>query len=237
MDASGLEKLKLGQDMDARSATEVVGWAAQTFKKDLVFSCGFTADDMVLLDMLTRIGAQPKIVVVDSCRMMPETYDFIDVVLDRYHLKLSFFFPDTKALAAYLKENAPNAMRHDRKLRLSCCEIRRHEPLRRAIAGHKAWMAGLRRSQGETRKSVAKVALDPVHKGHVKICPLADWSWEQVWTYAKEHGVPMQPLYEQGYMSIGCAPCTRPSQSGDERAGRWWWEPSSQREDGVHVIF
>ncbi len=237
MDASELEKLTLGQDMDARSATEIVGWAWETFKDDLVFSCSFSAGDMVLLDMLARIDAKPKIIFVDSCRLIPETYEFIDVVMDRYRIKPVFYFPDTKKLAAYLSENAPNAFRHDRELRLACCEIRRHEPLRRANAGHKAWMAGLRRSQCETRRAVTKVSMDPVHEGIAKICPIADWSWEQVFTYAKEHSVPVQPLYERGYMSIGCAPCTRASSSGDERAGRWWWESSSEREDGVHFIF
>jgi len=223
--------------MDTASAKEVVSWAHETFKEDLILPCGFSADDMVLLDMLHRVGAKPAIAVVDSGRLFSETFEFIESVIDRYNPKLSFYFPDTARLQSYIAANGPNAFRHDHGLRMKCCEIRRHGPLKRALEGRKAWMAGLRRSQGGLRKDIRKVDLDPVHESIVKICPLADWSWEQVWAYAKEHSVPMHPLYDQGYMSIGCAPCTRPSTSGDERAGRWWWEPKDLREDGVHVIF
>jgi len=237
MDASELDQLTLGQDMDTRSATEVAGWAAEKFRDDLILSCGFAADDMILLDMLYRIGASPSVIVVDSGRLFPETYEFIDKVIDRYRPRLTFYFPDVFQLGSYLVNHGPNAFRHDHGLRLACCEIRRHEPLKKALEGHRAWMAGLRRSQCEMRQATHKVAMDPVHQGIVKICPLADWSWEQVWAYAKEHSVPMHPLYERGYMSIGCAPCTRPSPSGDERAGRWWWEAAELREDGVHVVF
>ena len=231
-----LNQLTMGRDMDTCSATEVVNWGWDTFGGDLVLSCGFAGDDMVLLDMLHRSGAKVEVAIIDTGRLFSETHEFIDAIIDRYRPKLSFYFPDAEKLSRYLRKNSPNAFRLDHKLRLTCCEIRRHEPLRQALKGKRAWMAGLRRSQSSTRQEVRKVALDQVHKGIVKICPLADWSWEQVWAYAKEHAVPMHPLYEKGYMSIGCAPCTRPSPSGDERGGRWWWEASKQREDGVHFI-
>lgn len=236
MNMEELEKLTHGRDMDAASATEVAGWAHETFGGDLLLSCGFTADDTVLLDMLNRMGASPTVLVVDSGRMFPETYEFIETIIDRYKPRLNFLFPDTKALQNYVSKHGPNAFREDHKLRLKCCEIRRHAPLKKALAGHKAWMAGLRRSHGGTRQTIRKVAMDPVHPGIIKVCPLADWSWEQVWAYVKEHSVPTHPLYEKGFMSIGCAPCTRASRSGDERGGRWWWEPPDLREDGIHVI-
>lgn len=233
--AEELSGLVMGRNMDECSATEVVNWAWDTFKGDLLLSSGFAADDMVLVDMLSRIGAEFKIAVVDSGRLFPQTFDFIENIIDRYRIKPVFYFPDPEELRKYLSKNSPNAFRLDHNLRLECCEIRRHEPLRRALEGHKAWMAGLRRSQGVIRQAVSKVAMDPVHEGIAKICPLADWSWEQVWAYAREQNVPMHPLYEKGYMSIGCAPCTRASSSGDERAGRWWWEKPGLREDGIHV--
>ena len=236
MNEEKLKELTLGRDMDALSATDVVNWAFDTFKKDFILSCGFSADDMVLMDMLHRIKADVEIAVVDSGRLFSETYEFIDAVIDKYHPRLSFYFPESKKLKKYLAGNGPNAFRLDHKLRLECCEIRRHEPLKQALKNRKAWMAGLRRSQSGAREEVKKVALDTIHPGIVKICPLADWSWEQLWAYSKEHSVPMHPLYAKGYMSIGCAPCSRPSPSGDERAGRWWWEPANQREDGVHFI-
>lgn len=237
MDEEKLKELTLGRDMDSLSATEVVNWTFDTFHKDFILSCGFSASDMVLVDMLHRIKADVEIAVVDSGRLFSETFEFIDTIIDKYRPRLSFYFPDPENLKNFLSNNSPNAFRINHKLRLECCEIRRHEPLRRAIKGRKAWMAGLRRSQSETRGEVQKVAIDPVHPGIIKICPLADWSFEQLWAYAKDHSVPMHPLYEKGYMSIGCAPCTRPSASGDERAGRWWWEPVDQREDGVHFTF
>lgn len=237
MDSSELERLTHGREMNSASATEVVNWAAETFKEDLLLACGFSADDTVLLDMLMRIGARPKVAIIDSGRLLPETYEFMDEVIDRYRISPSFYLPDTQKLQSYLLANGPNAFRNDHGLRLGCCEIRRHEPLKRALEGGRVWMAGLRRSQSDARQATCKVAMDPVHDGIVKICPLADWSWEQVWAYAKEHSVPTHPLYDRGYMSIGCAPCTRSSSSGDERAGRWWWEPPEQREDGVHVVF
>jgi phosphoadenylyl-sulfate reductase (thioredoxin) len=120
-------------------------------------------------------------------------------------------------------------------LRLLCCQIRKVLPLRRALAHLDAWVTGLRREQWATRSNIRKIELDHDHGGIVKINPLADWTKEEVWEYIQAYAVPSHPLYERGYTSIGCAPCTRPIQPGeDPRAGRWWWEKGAPKECGMH---
>jgi phosphoadenosine phosphosulfate reductase len=133
-----------------------------------------------------------------------------------------------------VRRHGPNLFRRDVALRRLCCHARKVEPLARALRDADAWVAGLRRDTGPARAGTAKVEHDPVHHA-VKINPLADWTREQVWEHIRANNLPVHPLYEQGYTSIGCAPCTRPARSGeDERAGRWWWEAGGDRECGLH---
>jgi phosphoadenosine phosphosulfate reductase len=148
---------------------------------------------------------------------------------------VEFEFPDREAVEKMVLSGGPNLMYRSVEARLSCCEIRKVEPLKRKLATLDAWVAGLRRDQWKTRKSIAKVELDKDHGGIVKINPVADWSHDDAWDYVRKHEVPYHELFDRGYTSIGCAPCTRPVDPGeDERAGRWWWEQDTDKECGIH---
>jgi phosphoadenosine phosphosulfate reductase len=132
--------------------------------------------------------------------------------------------------------HGPNLFHKDPALRRLCCHVRKVAPLDRALSGVAAWATGLRRDGGPARAGIGKAELDDAHGGIVKLNPLADWTRDQVWAYLRAHRLPVNPLYEQGYTSIGCAPCTRPTRPGeDERAGRWWWEAGQERECGLHT--
>jgi phosphoadenylyl-sulfate reductase (thioredoxin) len=132
-------------------------------------------------------------------------------------------------------DHGPNLMHRSVDLRIRCCEIRKVEPLKRKLATLDAWVAGLRREQWRSRKNIAKVELDRDHGGIVKLNPVADWTLDRVWEYVREHEVPYHALFDQGYTSIGCAPCTRAVDPGEsERAGRWWWEQETDKECGIH---
>jgi phosphoadenosine phosphosulfate reductase len=132
--------------------------------------------------------------------------------------------------------HGPNLFHKDPALRRLCCHVRKVAPLGRALAGVGAWATGLRRDGGPARAGTPKAEVDHAHGGIVKLNPLADWTRDQVWAYVRSHHLPVNPLYERGYTSIGCAPCTRPTRPGeDERAGRWWWEADQDRECGLHT--
>jgi len=136
-----------------------------------------------------------------------------------------------------VRDQGPNLFYKSVEARIRCCHVRKVEPMRRALAGLAAWITGLRRDQSTSRATVNKVELDAAHGGLLKLNPLCDWTSAQVWEYIDAHGVPSHRLYRQGYTSIGCAPCTRPTRQGDDaRAGRWWWERNGLKECGIHGL-
>ena len=155
-------------------------------------------------------------------------------VVDRYGVRLHIYYPDTRSVERYVFEHGPNAFYQSVELRKACCEVRKVEPLRRALAGKKAWITGLRREQAVTRQELPVSGFDHDNGLH-KFNPLADWTHLDVWTYIRSHRVPFNALHEKGYPSIGCAPCTRAIAQGEDiRAGRWWWENPETKECGLH---
>jgi len=148
---------------------------------------------------------------------------------------LRIYFPDYKEVEALVNKHGINLFYRSVELRKACCEVRKVLPLRRALEGMQAWITGLRREQNFTRGGIKKIEIDEVNGGIVKLNPLADWTWEQVWEYIKKNNVPYNKLYDKGYKSIGCVPCTRPVKPWEHpRAGRWWWEQNSDKECGLH---
>ena len=159
----------------------------------------------------------------------------MDAIRRRYGVSVEVFFPDTVKVQDMVRTHGLNLFYDSVEQRKLCCAVRKVEPLKRALKDLSAWMTGLRRDQAVTRNEVRKVEIDKDHGGIVKINPLADWSHDQVWQYIRDHNVPFNRLHNQGYPSIGCAPCTRAVQPGDDlRAGRWWWEDSEKKECGLH---
>lgn len=192
-------------------------------------------EDMVLTDAILRNEIGLGIFTLDTGRMHQDTLNVIDAIEQRYGAKIEVYQPQPQAVAQYVQANGRDAFYQSVELRKRCCEIRKIEPLKRALAGKKAWLTGLRRSQSVTRDALQIQAYD-ANYGLEKFSPLADWSEEEVWAYIRTFDVPYNRLYDQGYRSIGCAPCTRPTVTGEEvRAGRWWWEQPESKECGLHV--
>jgi thioredoxin-dependent adenylylsulfate APS reductase len=217
------------------SAAELLAWALERFHPRMAISAAGGVDGMAIIDMAWRINPDVRIFTLDTGRLPPETYALFEEVRDRYGINVEFEFPARERVEAMVLANGPNLMYRGVDERVLCCEIRKVEPLKRKLATLDAWVAGLRRDQWKTRKSVAKVELDRDHGGIVKLNPLADWSADEVWDYVRKNEVPYHELFDHGYSSIGCAPCTRPVQPGeDERAGRWWWERDTDKECGIH---
>jgi len=222
-----------GVDLDVPET--ILQWAYETFPR-LVIVASFQAESSVLIDMASRIWADVTVLTLDTGRLPQPTHDMIDRVRDRYGINVQVASPDSADLEEMVGRYGANLFHQSPDLRRHCCEVRKSRPLARALAGYDAWVTGLRRQQASTRSQTAVVSRDPEHEGMTKIAPLAAWSRDQVWGYIQENELPYHSLYDQGYTSIGCEPCTRATAPGeDERAGRWWWESEKEaKECGLH---
>jgi phosphoadenosine phosphosulfate reductase len=215
----GVEELSLlSQDFETAPASKVVGWAVDTFGDSLVLAASF--EDIVLIDLATKVAPQIEVVFLDTQAHFPETLSFVEEVRARYDLNLTVTRPSPEA--------ASNPCGTPQ-----CCQFRKVEPLRRAIEGRRAWMTSLRRNNAPTRASAPIVSWDESF-GLLKVNPLATWSDDDIASYLADHGLPTHPLMARGYRSIGCAPTTRPVAEGeDPRAGRW--SGLDKSECGLHV--
>lgn len=201
-----------------------------------VFASSLAAEDMVLTDMILRAKLPIGIFTLETGRLHEETLGMLDRIKETYGYEVTLHKPEQAAVDAYVQQNGLNAFYDSVEMRKECCRIRKVEPLNRALAGNKAWITGQRRAQSATRTSLEVQEHDEAH-GMVKFNPLADWSEEDVWNYIRSNNVPYNPLHDKGYPSIGCEPCTRAIQPGEDiRAGRWWWENPESKECGLHVV-
>ena len=201
-----------------------------------VFASSLAAEDMVLTDLILKAGLPIGIFSLDTGRLHPETLAVVDAVKARYDYAITLYQPNPQAVDEYVAQNGLNAFYDSIEMRRSCCGIRKVEPLGRALAGNRAWVTGQRRAQSTTRAELAVEEIDAAH-GMTKFNPLADWSEEDVWNYIRANDVPYNALHDQGFPSIGCAPCTRAVQPGEDvRAGRWWWENPDSKECGLHMV-
>jgi phosphoadenosine phosphosulfate reductase len=192
------------------------------------------AEDMVLTDLIVRERLDIENFSLDTGRLPSETYALMAEIRQHYGLRLLVYFPRHEAVEAYVRTHGINAFYESVELRRACCHARKVEPLRRALAGKRAWITGLRARQSATRAALTTRVFDAVH-GLEKFNPLADWTEREIWAYVKLHGVPCNALHDRHYASIGCAPCTRAITAGEDvRAGRWWWEQPETKECGLH---
>jgi phosphoadenosine phosphosulfate reductase len=202
----------------------------------VVFASSLAAEDMVLADMILRAGLPITIFTLETGRLHRETLGVLDRIKETYGYDVALYRPQAEAVDAYVKQNGLNAFYDSVEMRKECCRIRKVEPLERALAGNKAWVTGQRRAQSATRSALDVQEQDDAH-GMIKFNPLADWSEQDVWHYIRSNAVPYNPLHDKGYPSIGCEPCTRAIQPGEDvRAGRWWWENADSKECGLHVV-
>ena len=201
----------------------------------VIFSNSLGAEDMVLTDLIAQHQPDIAMFSLDTGRLPQQTYDLMQEVREHYAVPLKIYFPDAAQVEKYVAQNGVNGFYDSVENRKACCHMRKVEPLKRALAGNKAWITGLRRDQAVTRLSLDVSSFDADH-GLQKFNPLLDWSNAEVWEYLKQHNVPYNKLHDQFYPSIGCAPCTRAVTPGEDiRSGRWWWENPESKECGLHV--
>jgi len=227
------ESVAEAKKLENGSAEDVFKWAFKTFGDKVKIASSFGAEDVVLIDIAARINPKVKVFTLDTGRLAQETYDVIDAVNKKYKIKTEFYCPDGKALEKASDELGPNFFYDSVDLRKKCCNLRKMEPLSRAMANLDAWICGLRKEQSVTRADIAKVEF--FDGKPAKINPITEWTEQDVWDYIRVNDVPYNKLHDKGFPSIGCICCTRPvKRTEDVRAGRWWWESPESKECGLH---
>jgi phosphoadenosine phosphosulfate reductase len=216
-------------------ARQLLGFVQEQFGDKVALASSFGAEDQVLTDMLCQVCAQPRIFTLDTGRLPEETYEVMTATRQKYGIQIDILFPDREQVEEMVGAHGPNLFYESIEARKLCCRIRKVEPLKRMLSDLQAWICGLRAEQSSTRTDLQRIEWDEAF-GLVKVSPLANWTAEQVWDYIKENDVPYNKLHDQGYPSIGCAPCTRAVGPGaDIRSGRWWWEQPEHKECGLHL--
>lgn len=234
---SAEELASLTVDFDTAPPERTLRWALARFGREVTIAFS-GAEDVALLDIAAKTGLPFSVFTLDTGRLHPETYRFIEKVRSHYGIEIAVMSPDAAAVQGLVQKKGLFSFYQDGHG--ECCGIRKIEPLRRALADKRAWITGQRRDQSPTRTDVPVIQLDSSHPGLagplVKLNPLAGWSLHKVWSYIRANEVPYNELHDQGFVSIGCEPCTRVPRPGEhERAGRWWWEEATKRECGLHT--
>ncbi|WP_417325722.1 phosphoadenylyl-sulfate reductase [Halarcobacter sp.] len=225
----------LNQKFQNSTAQEITEYFIKEYGQDAALSSSLGAEDQVLTDMVLKVDKSANIFTLDTGRLHPETYDVMDATNLKYGVKLNVFFPLNEKVEELYQKQGINGHFESIENRKNCCNIRKMEPLRRALKPLKVWITGLRAAQSVTRTDMPVVEYDENFEV-IKVNPLINWSEEDVWDYIKQNNVPYNKLHEQGFPSIGCAPCTRAIKDGEDiRAGRWWWENPEHKECGLHA--
>jgi phosphoadenosine phosphosulfate reductase len=215
----------------------ILRWGIERFGRGLAIASSFSIEDCVAIDIAHKIDRAVRVFALDTGRLPEETYMTAERVRAKYGTEIEWQFPDREAVERLERTKGLYSFRDSLDERHECCGIRKVVPLGRALAGLDAWVTGLRREQSVTRTDTPEVELDAEHGGLAKLNPIIAWTTEQVRAYANEHRVPIHPLHDRGYPSIGCAPCTRAVAIGvHPRSGRWWWENPENKECGLHPV-
>lgn len=234
---------ELNEDFSTRQALEVLNWAAES-GGSFGLASSFSSEDTTLIHLLNEAASSHKdgysrlhVFYLDTGRLHEETLQTLEKCRERYpHLEFRGFFPHSESVEGLLREKGPFSFYQSIDNRKECCAIRKVEPLNRALTGLDGWITGLRQSQSVTRANLPVFQMDADHGGILKLNPLSSWSEEELYSFIEANNVPLNPLHRQGFPSIGCAPCTRAIQPGEDlRAGRWWWESPEHKECGLHV--
>jgi phosphoadenosine phosphosulfate reductase len=198
-------------------------------------ACSFSMEDVAIIDIAHKADLKMRVFALDTGRLNGDTYEVAEALAERYRLKIDWYFPMHDEIEKLVRAKGHFSFRESLENRHECCHIRKVEPLSRALKGLAGWVTGMRREQSITRADMKAIEQDKLNGGILKINPLIDWSEERLLAYTEEHRLPKNNLYYNGYRSIGCAPCTRAVEIGeDARAGRWWWENPEHKECGLH---
>lgn len=207
----------------------------ETANGPVSLACSFSLEDVAIIDIVHKAGMPIGIFAIDTGRLHEETYEVAEALTERYQLQIDWYFPQHEQVESLVRTKGMFSFRESLDNRHECCHIRKVEPLGRALKGLYGWVTGMRQEQSVTRTELLAIGRDEVNGGILKINPLISWSEEQVLSYCRENNLPVNRLLTRGYRSIGCAPCTRAVQPGENvRAGRWWWENPEHKECGLH---
>lgn len=218
--------------LEQLSAFEGLQWVAKNFS-NAKFSTALGEEDQVLTHLISKLSHPIEIFTLDTGRLFSESYDLLAITNTRFKMDIQVYFPEAKAVENYVHANGVNGFYDSIENRKQCCQVRKVQPLKRALANADLWITGLRSSQSANRQQMSKIEWDAGMKV-LKYNPLLDWTDQQLKEYIDQHNIPVNSLHKKGYASIGCAPCTRAILPGEDlRAGRWWWE-SSAKECGLH---
>ena len=225
---------ELLSQVSGKSPAEAISIVYQSHPSETVFSTSFGIEDQVITDLIAQHAVGVNIFTLDTGRLFPETYSLWSTTIEKYGLKINAFSPAADALNDFLATNGPNSFYTSVELRKTCCNIRKVRPLQKALAGNKIWITGIRAEQSPNRDAMKMLEWDETNQ-LIKFHPLMNWTYGQVKDYVAKNNVPYNPLHDRGFVSIGCAPCTRAIKEGEDfRAGRWWWEDNSKKECGLH---
>lgn len=230
-----IEIAQLNEEFADTAPEALLKYFLDRYGDRIALSSSLSIEDQVLTDVILRLKPDARIFTLDTGRLFPETYSLIDRTNMHYDIRLEIFFPDYREVEQLVAECGMNGFYESLENRRRCCRVRKIEPLRRAFRTLDVWICGLRREQSVTRGDVQLVEWDEAN-GLVKLNPLIGWHEEQVWEYIRKNHVPYNKLHDAGFPSIGCQPCTRAVQPGEDiRAGRWWWESPDHKECGLHL--
>lgn len=225
----------LNKEFENEPIEKTLAYFNQTYKETMALATSFGAEDQVLTDLLLRQNPKAKIFTLDTGRLPEETYTVMDQTNKKYDIKIDVYFPNTADMEALYQRQGIHGFRESIENRKMCCHVRKIAPLQRALKRLDVWITGLRRAQSPTRETMRLVEWDKTNE-LIKLNLLIEWSEEDVWNHIKENKLPYNALHDQGYPSIGCAPCTRAVKEGEDiRAGRWWWENPEHKECGLHL--
>lgn len=227
---------KIENLLDGKDAFHILTIVSGLTNESPVFSTSLGLEDQVIAHIIFSQDLQIPIFTLDTGRLFPETYSTLSQTLSRYKKKIQVFYPQTSAVEKLVSDKGPFSFYTSVTARQECCYIRKVEPLKRALKGKTIWITGLRAEQSANRNAMKLVEWDDGNQ-IVKINPLLNWTLSETKDFVKKHNIPYNTLHDKGYISIGCQPCTRSIQEGEDfRAGRWWWEDTGKKECGLHIV-
>jgi phosphoadenosine phosphosulfate reductase len=232
-----LKKLvpELLEQLDGKTQPEMIELLCGLFPRKVTFSTSFGFEDQVITHQILSNNLPVSIFTLDTGRLFPETYSVWSRTIERYETKIKAYYPNGEKLQDLIEEKGPNLFYESPENRKDCCGVRKVEPLKRALKGNKIWITGLRAEQSAARQDLQPIEYDEVHDV-IKYHPIFNWTTDETRDHINQFNIPYNILHDRGFISIGCAPCTRAIRPGEDfRAGRWWWEDNSKKECGLHV--
>lgn len=225
---------RLNRELGNKSPEEVLRFFLNEYADRVALASSLSIEDQMLTDIIIKIRKDARIFTIDTGRLFAETYSLIDKTNLKYGIKMEVYFPESQPVEEYVRTNGINAFYESIEKRKACCNVRKIQPLLRALSTLDVWICGLRQEQSITRNGVQVVEWDEANN-LLKVNPLTLFTEEQVWDYIRKNGVPYNTLHDKGFPSIGCQPCTRAVEHGEDiRSGRWWWENPEHKECGLH---